>query len=74
MRALLRDREDQTYVAFEAEEAIYDPEEQTLGLYAASGAAYLVSHVRRGDADAMIEALAATGYCDMTAYAAGESD
>ncbi len=72
MRALLRDMEDQTFIAFEAEEAIYDPEEQTLGLYAASGAAYLVCPVCRGDADAMIEALAGMGYCDMTAYAAKE--
>lgn len=72
MRALLRDADDQTYIAFEAEEAIYDPEEQMLGLYAASGAAYLVSPVCRGDADAMIEALAGAGYCDMTAYTARE--
>ena len=37
MRALLRDAEDQTLIALEAEEAVYDPEDQLLLLYAASG-------------------------------------
>ena len=37
MRALLRDAEDQTLIALEAEEAVYDPKDQLLLLYAASG-------------------------------------
>ena len=40
MRALLRDAEDQTLIALEAEEAVYDPEDQLLLLYAASGTNY----------------------------------
>ena len=37
MRALLRDGDDQTLIALEVEEAVYDPEDQLLMLYAASG-------------------------------------
>lgn len=37
MRALLRDVEDQALIALEVEEAVYDPEDQLLLLYAASG-------------------------------------
>lgn len=34
MRALLRDAEDQALIALEVEEAVYDPEDQLLLLYA----------------------------------------
>ena len=47
MRALLRDAEDQTLIALEAEEAVYDPEDQLLLLYAASGTNYEVSRIVR---------------------------
>ena len=47
MRALLRDAEDQALIALEAEEAVYDPEDQLLLLYAASGTNYEVSRIVR---------------------------
>ena len=45
MRALLRDAEDQALIALEVEEAVYDPEDQLLLLYAASGTNYEVSRI-----------------------------
>ena len=55
MRALLRDAEDQTRIAFEVEEAIYDPEQQKIFLYSASGTCYSVDRIVRANADSMIE-------------------
>ena len=53
MRALLRDIEDQTLIALEVEEAIYDPEDQLLMLYASSGTNYEVSKIVRSNAAAV---------------------
>lgn len=73
MRALLRDAEDQTLIALEAEEAVYDPEDQLLLLlYAASGTNYEVSRIVRANADSMIKELAEKGFCDMTQFTATE--
>ena len=69
MRALLRDAEDQTLIALEAEEAVYD---QLLLLYAASGTNYEVSRIVRANADSMIKELAEKGFCDMTQFTATE--
>lgn len=55
MRALLRDAEDQALIALEVEEAVYDPEDQLLLLYAASGTNYEVSRIVRANADSMIK-------------------
>ena len=66
MRALLRDAEDQALIALEVEEAVYDPEDQLLLLYAASGTNYEVSRIVRANADSMIKELAEKGFCDMT--------
>ena len=74
MRALLRDVEDQTLIALEVEEAIYDPEDQLLMLYASSGTNYEVSKVVRPNADSMIKELAEKGFCDMTQFTATEGD
>ena len=74
MRALLRDAEDQTLIALEVEEVVYDPKEQLLLLYAASGTNYEVSKVVRPNADSMIKELAEKGFCDMTQFAATEGD
>ena len=73
MRALLRDAEDQTLIALEAEEAVYDPEDQLLLLYAASGTNYEVSqNPFSANADSMIKELAEKGFCDMTQFTATE--
>ena len=73
MRALLRDGDDQTLIALEVEEAIYDPEDQLL-LYAASGTNYEVSRIVRANADSMIKELAEKGFCDMTQFTATEGE
>lgn len=62
MRVLLRDAEDQTRIAFEVEEAIYDPEQQKIFLYSASGTCYAIDRVVTANADSLLEALAAKGY------------
>lgn len=74
MRALLRDGDDQTLIALEVEEAVYDPEDQLLLLYAASGTNYEVSRIVRANADSMIKELAEKGFCDMTQFTATEGD
>lgn len=74
MRVLLRDAEDQTLVAFEAEEAIYDPEQQKIFLYSASGTCYAVSRIVRPNADSLIKELAEKGVCDMTQFEATEDE
>lgn len=74
MRALLRDVEDQTLIALEVEEAIYDPEDQLLMLYASSGTNYEVSKIVRSNAESMIKELAEKGFCDMTQFSATEGD
>lgn len=74
MRALLRDADDHTRIAFEVEEAIYDQDEQKIYLYSASGTSYVVSRIVKANADSMIETLAVTGYCDMTAFEAREDE
>ena len=55
MRALLRDAEDQTLIALEAEEAVYDPEDQLMLLYAASGTNYEVSGIVRASDESMLK-------------------
>ena len=74
MRALLRDVEDQTLIALEVEEAIYDPEDQLLMLYASSGTNYEVSKIVRSNAESMIKELAEKGFSDMTQFSATEGE
>ena len=73
MRALLRDGDDQTLIALEVEEAVYDPEDQLL-LYAANGTEYEGSRIVRANADSMIKELAEKGFCDMTQFTATEGE
>lgn len=74
MRALLRDKEDQTLIVFEAEEAVYDPQDLSVLLYSSSGTCYEVQKVVRVNADSMMQALAETGYCDFTQYNSVENE
>ena len=74
MRALLRDARDQTRIALEVEEAVYDPEDRKLYLSTASKTCYAVSNVVRANADSLIEALAERGYCDFTQFEAERDD
>lgn len=53
-------------------EALYDPEEWELYLYAASGTGYVVRRVVRANADSALEALASAGWCDLTEFEASE--
>ena len=68
MRALLRDGADQTRIAIEMEEAVYEPEDNQLLLYTGSGTCYIVSKVVKINANSLIEELAAKGYCDLTQF------
>ena len=74
MRALLRDGDDQTLIALEVEEAVYDPEDQLLLLYDASGSNFEVSRIVLTNADSMIKELAEKGFCDMTQFTATEGE
>lgn len=65
---LLRDGQDQTRIALEVEEAVYDPESNQLFLYTSSETCYVVSKVVKANADSFIEELAAKGYCDLTQF------
>ena len=57
MRALLRDAQDQTRIALEVEEAVYDPKDNKLFLYTTSETCYAVSKVVRANADSIIDSL-----------------
>ena len=70
MRALLRDGADQTRIAIEMEEAVYEPEDNQLLLYTGSGTCYIVSKVVKINANSLIEELAAKGYCNPTQFEA----
>ena len=71
MRALLRDAQDQTRIALEVEEAVYDPEDNKLFLYTTSETCYAVSKVVRANADSILEELATRGYTRMRAFLLG---
>lgn len=74
MRVLLKDAEDQTRIAFEVEEAIYDPEQQKIFLYSTSGTCYAVDRIVSANADSLLEEMAAKGFCDMTQFSAAEDE
>ena len=65
MRALLRDAQDQTRIALEVEEAVYDPKDNKLFLYTTSETCYAVSKVVRANADSIIEELVMKGYSNI---------
>ena len=68
MRALLRDAQDQTRIALEVEEVVYDPKDNKLFLYTTSETCYAVSKVVRANADSIIEELVMKGYSDLTQF------
>lgn len=68
MRVLLRDAQDQTRIALEVEEVVYDPEDNKLFLYTTSETCYAVSKVVRANADSIIEELVMKGYSDLTQF------
>lgn len=68
MRALLRDAQDQTRIALEVEEAVYDPKDNKLFLYTTSETCYAVSKVVRANADSIIEELVMKGYSELTQF------
>ena len=74
MKALLRDKSDNTLIASEVEQAVYDPEDLSILIYSTSGTCYEVKEVVRVNADSMIKELAETGYCDFTQFKSLESE
>lgn len=69
MRALLKDKEDQTLMAIEVTEAIYDADNQILYLYNAD-MCYQVERIVKPNADSAIQALYEDGKADLTNYPA----
>lgn len=65
---LLRDAQDQTRIALEVEEVVYDPKDNKLFLYTTSETCYAVSKVVRANADSIIEELVMKGYSDLTQF------
>ena len=63
-----RDAQDQTRIALEVEEAVYDPKDNKLFLYTTSETCYAVSKVVRANADSIIEELVMKGYSDLTQF------
>lgn len=53
MRALLRNVDGQTCIAFEVEEAVYDQNEQIIYFYSASGTSYEVRRIVEASASAI---------------------
>ena len=60
--------QDQTRIALEVEEAVYDPKDNKLFLYTTSETCYAVSKVVRANADSIIEELVMKGYSDLTQF------
>lgn len=63
-----RDAQDQTRIALEVEEVVYDPKDNKLFLYTTSVTCYAVSKVVRANADSIIEELVMKGYSDLTQF------
>lgn len=63
-----RDAQDQTRIALEVEEVVYDPKDNKLFLYTTSETCYAVSKVVRANADSIIEELVMKGYSDLTQF------
>lgn len=74
MRALLRDREDNTLIAIEVTEVYYDPDEQTVYLTCESDDTYYIEKVVRVNADSIARELVDKGTADLTEYLACRDD
>lgn len=73
MRVLMRDKDDQTLVALEVTEAVYDPEKQMLYLYN-TDTGYQVERVVGVNADSIFRDMYSNGMTDPTDYPACEID
>ncbi len=69
MRVLLRDSEDNSLIAFDAQEVIFDPEDQTM-ILAAGDLSYVVEKIAQVNADEYIRELVDQGKVDLTMFKA----
>ncbi len=73
MRALLKDKADQTLIAVEVTEVVYDPDAAILYLRNAD-AGYQVERIVRVNADGALRELYEKGLVDMTEFPAAAED
>lgn len=69
MRALLKDKEDQTLIVIEVTEAVYDPKPKMLYLRNAD-AGYQVERIVKPNADSALQTLYEEGKVDLTNFPA----
>lgn len=69
MRVLMRDSQDNSLIAFDAQEVIFDPEDQSM-ILTAGYLSYVVDKIAQVNADAYIRELVDLGKVDLTMYGA----
>ena len=69
MRVLMRDSQDNSLIAFDAQEVIFDPEDQSM-ILTAGDLSYVVDKIAQVSADAYIRELVDLGKVDLTMYGA----
>ena len=69
MRVLMRDSQDNSLIAFDAQEVIFDPEDQSM-ILTARDLSYVVDKIAQVNADAYIRELVDLGKVDLTMYGA----
>lgn len=69
MRVLMRDSQDNSLIAFDAQEVIFDLEDQSM-ILTAGDLSYVVDKTAQVNADAYIRELVDLGKVDLTMYGA----
>lgn len=73
MRVLMRDSQDNSLIAFDAQEVIFDSEDQSM-ILTAGDLSYVVDKIAHVNADAYIQELVDLGKVDLTMYGAKASN
>lgn len=73
MRVLMRDSQDNSLIAFDAQEVIFDSEDQSM-ILTAGDLSYAVDKIAHVNADAYIRELVDLGKVDLTMYGAKASN
>ena len=73
MRVLMRDSQDNSLIAFDAQEVIFDPEDQSM-ILTVGDLSYAVDKIAHVNADAYIRELVDLGKVDLTMYGAKASN
>ena len=73
MRVLMRDIQDNSLIAFDAQEVIFDPEDLSM-ILTAGDLSYVVDKIAQVNADAYIREVVGLGKVDLTMYGAKASN